>query len=73
MAIAELDAGAELRQLALPPDSLPIESVRSKVRSYRTGVVDEQQLTAAVDLHGEALEIEIARTAADHAAEFLFG
>lgn len=54
----------------LPPGSVPVELVRSAIRSYRTGVIGAERLIAIVDRHGVALERETARRAAKDLADF---
>jgi hypothetical protein len=63
------------RGLGLPPGSVPVEPVRSAIRSYRagTGTRNAERLTTMVDLHSDALEAEIGRLVVAHLAEFTRG
>jgi hypothetical protein len=56
--------------LELPPGSVPVDAVRSAIRRYRAGIGTADQLIAAVDHHGDALEREIAGKAVEHMADF---
>jgi plasmid maintenance system antidote protein VapI len=55
--------------LGLPPGSVPLEPVRSAIRSYRAGVGSADRLLAAINRHGDALEGEIVRLAVAHLAD----
>lgn len=66
----EPDLGLTRPSLWLPPGSLPVEPVRGAVRRYRAGIGTADQLIATVDMHGDALEREIARKAVDNMADF---
>jgi hypothetical protein len=57
-------------RIGLPPGSLPVGSVRDAIRSYRAGVTSTERLVAVVDLHGNALEREIARRADQDLTDF---
>jgi hypothetical protein len=56
--------------LPLPPGALPLSAVRGAARNYRLNG-RRQPLLTAVDRHGEALQAEIDRKIAEHAAEFV--
>lgn len=67
-AAATLGPGAP--RLGLPPGSLPLEPARSAVRSYRARS-NGARLVAAIDAHGDALEVAIARKATETHADFV--
>jgi hypothetical protein len=57
-------------RLGLPPGSAPLEPVRSAIRAYRTRGGSDASLLAAIDRHGDALEVEISRVAIARFEEF---
>jgi len=70
LAEGRTELGLAPAALGLPPGSLPVDAVRGAIRGYQAGVITGDRLIAIVDRHGEALEREIARKAAQHLAEF---
>ncbi len=58
------------RAIGLPPGSLPVDRARSAIRRYKAGIISAERLITIVDRHGDALEREIARKAAQHHREF---
>lgn len=57
--------------LPLPPgDSLPVQSVRAMIKSYRSGGATADQLIAAVDRHGQALDERLNATLARDVADY---